>query len=100
VPVLYLLYSVGRYFTFERAFGADHFDPAVRMLPLVRAGIFRFTPNAMYVFGFLLLWIPALWWGSAAGLAAAIFNHAYIWVHYVATERPDLRRLYGPPDAA
>jgi hypothetical protein len=95
LPALYLFYSVKRYFTFRRAFGADHFDPEFRRMPFVRAGIFRFTSNAMYVFGFLLLWVPALWWASAAALVVALFNHLYIWVHYFATERPDIERIYG-----
>ncbi len=99
LPALYLFYSVHRWFGFRRAFGIDHFDPAYRSLPLVRRGIFRWTPNAMYTFGFLLLWAIALWFGSVAALAAALFNHLYVWVHYLATERPDMRRLYGtePP---
>jgi hypothetical protein len=97
VPALYLFYSVKRYFTFRRAFGADHFDPSMRAMPFVRGGIFRFTSNAMYVFGFLLLWVPALWWASAGALVAALFNHLYIWVHYYATERPDIARIYGRP---
>lgn len=80
-----------------RAFGADHFDPSMRSIPFVRGGIFRFTSNAMYVFGFLLLWVPALWWASAGALCAALFNHLYIWVHYYATERPDIVRIYGRP---
>ena len=49
----------------------------------------------MYVFGFLLLWVPGLWWTSAAALLAALFNHFYIWVHYFATELPDIRRMYA-----
>ena len=36
-----------------------------------------------------------LWFASAAGLVAAAFNHLYIWVHYFATERPDMLRIYG-----
>ena len=28
-------------------------------------------------------------------LLAALFHHAYIWVHYVCTELPDMRRVYG-----
>jgi hypothetical protein len=92
LPALYLFYSVKRYFTFRRAFGADHFDPSVRSLPFVRRGIFRFTSNGMYVYGFLLLWVPALWWTSAAVLCVALF--LYIWVHYFATERPDIDRIY------
>jgi hypothetical protein len=94
LPALYLFYSVKRYFTFRRAFGADHFDPSVRTMPFVRGGIFRFTSNGMYVFGFLLLWVPALWWASAGALVAALFNHLYIWVHYYATEQPDIARIY------
>jgi Phospholipid methyltransferase len=78
----------------QRAFGADHFDPSVRSLPFVRRGIFRFTSNGMYVYGFLLLWVPALWWASAAALCVTLFNHLYIWVHYFATERPDIDRIY------
>ena len=95
LPALYLFYSVRRYFSFRRAFGADHFDPSVRDLPFVRKGIFRFSPNSMYVFGFLLLWVPVLWWSSAAALFVALFNHLYIWVHYFATERPDIKRMYA-----
>jgi hypothetical protein len=101
LPALYLFYSVKRYFSFKRAFGADHFDPAYRTMPFERRGIFRFSSNAMYVFGFLLLWVPGLWWNSSAALAVALLNHIYIWVHYFATELPDIRRIYGdtPIDA-
>ena len=28
-------------------------------------------------------------------LAVALFQHAYIWVHYYCTEKPDMRRIYG-----
>jgi len=100
VPALYLFYSVKRYFTFTRALGIDHFEPAWRSAPFVRQGIFRFTRNGMYVYGFLLFWAAALWFGSAAALAAALFNHLYIWVHYYATELPDMARIYGAARAA
>jgi hypothetical protein len=95
IPALYLFYSVKRYFGFKRAFGIDHFDPSYRSMPFVRKGIFRFTSNGMYVFGFLLIWVPGLWWASEAALVAALFNHVYIWLHYYATERPDMRRIYA-----
>ena len=95
IPAIYLFYSVRRYFGFRRAFGFDHFDEDARSWPIVTEGIFRFTGNGMYTFGFLLLWAPALWFASAAGLVAAAFNHLYIWVHYFATERPDMLRIYG-----
>ena len=94
VPATYLFYSVKRYFGFRRALGLDHFDKSYRLLPKVREGIFRITPNGMYTFGFLLIWIPGLWFASTAALFAAMFNHLYIWVHYFATERPDMQRIY------
>lgn len=95
LPALYLFYSVHRYFGFRRAFGIDHFDASYRSMPFVRRGIFRWTSNGMYVFGFLVLWAPALWFASPAALVAALFNHLYIWVHYLSTELPDMRRIYG-----
>jgi hypothetical protein len=72
----------------------------MRSVPFVRGGIFRFTANGMYVFGFFLLWVPGLWWASAAALFVALFNHLYIWVHYFATELPDIRRIYNLPRMA
>ncbi len=100
IPAVYLFYSVKRYFSFDRAFGIDHFDESYRSSSFVRKGIFRFTRNGMYVYGFLLLWVPALWFASLAALAVALFNHLYIWVHYFATERPDMERIYGKAPAA
>ncbi len=91
----YMMFSVKTYFSFERAFGIDHFDASFRDKPLVRQGMFRWSPNAMYVFGFLILWAPAFLFQSTAGLVVAAFSHAYIWVHYFCTERPDMRRIYG-----
>src|SRR5690625_3586668 len=52
VPAVYLFYSVKRYFGFRRAFGIDHFDESYRDMPFVRKGIFRYTSNGMYVYGF------------------------------------------------
>ncbi len=95
IPAVYLFYSVKRYFSFRRAFGIDHFDEGYRSLPFVRKGIFRFTRNGMYIYGFLLLWVPALWYASLAALCVAVFNHVYIWVHYYSTELPDMKRIYG-----
>jgi len=94
-PVAYLMYSVARYFTITRAYGADHFVDAYRAKPLIREGIFRFTSNGMYTFGLMVLYLPALWYASRPALVAAVFGHLYIWVHYFATELPDLRRIYG-----
>ena len=95
IPAVYLFYSVKRYFSFKRALGIDHFDEAYRSMPFVRKGIFRFTRNGMYTYGFLLLWVPALWYASIAALCVALFNHMYIWVHYYSTEFPDIKRIYG-----
>lgn len=95
IPALYLLYSVIRYFGFKRALGIDHFDAGYRSLPFVRKGIFRFTRNGMYVYGFLLVWIPVLWFASLAALGVALFNHLYVWVHYYSTELPDMKQIYG-----
>ncbi len=94
-PSVYLVYCVRRYFGFKRAFGIDHFDASYRETPLVRKGIFTWTPNAMYVFGFFILWVPAFLFQSVAALIVAAFSHAYIWVHYYCTEQPDMRRIYG-----
>ncbi len=63
---------------------------------MIKQGIFKHTNNGMYVFGFFILWVPGLWLGSAAALTAALFNHVYIWVHFYATERPDMKRIYRP----
>lgn len=95
LPALYTFYSVKRYFTATRAFGIDHFDERFRTRPFVRKGIFRFTQNGMYLYGFLILWSAALWFGSLAALIAALFNHLYIWVHFFCTEKPDMQRIYG-----
>ena len=88
------MYSVIRYFGFERAAGADHFDSKYRELPLVKEGIFRFTNNGMYLFAFLLFWVIALAFNSIAALIVAAFSHTYIWIHFYATEKPDMVFLY------
>jgi len=94
----YMMYSIVHYFSFRRAFGIDHFDPAYRTASLVRQGMFRWSPNSMYVFGFCALWIPAFLFQSVAAAVIAAFSHGYIWVHYYATEKPDMARIYGPGD--
>jgi Phospholipid methyltransferase len=95
VPAAYLFYSVRKYFGFRRAFGIDHFDASYRKLPFVREGIFKLSDNAMYTYGFLILYIPGLLLHSKAALLAAIFNHLYIWVHFYCTESPDIKRMYA-----
>jgi hypothetical protein len=95
VPVAYLMYSIVKYFGFKRAMGIDHFDSAYRKSPMVTEGIFKFTGNAMYTFGFFLLWIPGIIWASKAALLSAAFSHLYIWVHYFTIEKPDMKVIYG-----
>lgn len=90
----YAMYSVVRYFGLARAAGADHFDSRYRDMPLVKRGIFRFTSNGMYLYAFWLFWAVAVGFNSAAALAVAAFSHVYIWVHYYATEKPDMAYLY------
>ena len=49
----------------------------------------------MTVYAFLLFWAIAIGFNSAAALVVAAFSHAYIWVHYYATEKPDMDYRYG-----
>lgn len=93
-PAIYTMYSVKKYFGFVRAAGADHFDLKYRDMPLVKKGIFNYSNNSMYVFGFLMFWGLAIAFDSIAALLASAFGHAYIWVHYFATEKPDMKYLY------
>jgi len=95
LPVVYTGWSIGKYFGVARALGGDHFRQAYREMPLVKEGIFKVSSNAMYTFAFLLFWAVALLAGSRAALAAALFQHAYIWVHMYCTEEPDMRVIYG-----
>lgn len=96
---IYAMYSVMRYFGMTRAAGADHFEPRYRHMPLVQGGIFRFTSNGMYLYAFLLFWAIAVGFSSSAALLVAAFSHAYIWVHFYATEKPDMGYLYGDQPA-
>ena len=92
----YLFYSVIRWFGIDRAAGLDHFKPKeAREWKFVNKGIFRFTSNGMYVYGFLFLWVPGLMLESASANLAALFSHIYIWVHYYCTEKPDMKFIYS-----
>ncbi len=95
LPGMYAAYSVIRYFGTFRAAGADHFDIRYRDMPLVNRGVFRFTSNGMYVYAFLLFWAIAVGFNSSAALAVAAFSHMYIWIHFYATEKPDMDFLYS-----
>jgi protein-S-isoprenylcysteine O-methyltransferase Ste14 len=95
VPSLYLVWSVFRYFGLRRAVGIDHFDDGYRSRPFVKQGIYRYTANGMYVYGFLLLWAVALAFASQAALVAALFHHLYVGVQYWTIEAPDRMHIYG-----
>lgn len=95
VPGFYAIYSVKRYFGFMRAAGADHFYQRFRDMPLVARGIFRFSNNGMYLYAFLLFWAVAVSFNSIAALVVAAFSHTYIWVHFFATEKPNMDYLYA-----
>ncbi len=95
LPALYTGWSVLSHFGLLRAAGGDHFRDRYREMPLVAEGAFRLSANAMYSFAFLALWALAFFWASRAALALAIFQHAYIWVHWYCTEQPDLAVLYS-----
>ena len=92
---VYAMYSTMQFFGMARAAGADHFDPQYRNMPFVREGIFRFTSNGMYVYASLMFWAIAIGFNSSAALTVAAFSHAYIWVHFYATEKPDMDYLYS-----
>jgi hypothetical protein len=95
LPFAYTMYSVFHYFGIERAYGIDHFDPSYRDKPFVKQGMFKYTDNAMYKFGFLGLWVIGLAFLSKAALLVAAFSHLYIWVHFYFTELPDIRYIYS-----
>ena len=95
IPAIYLFYSLGKYFGIDKAFGIDHFYPEkFKNVPLVSKGIFKYTSNGMYLYGFLILWIPGILLQSKAAILVALFNHVYIWVHYYFTELPDMKVIY------
>lgn len=94
IPAIYTLYSVRKYFDFIRAAGGDHFDLKYRNLPFVKKGMFKYSKNSMYVFGFLIFWGIAVAFASKAALLSSAFCHVYIWIHYFTTEKPDMDFLY------
>jgi hypothetical protein len=96
IPFAYTMYSVVQYFGIDRAYGEDHFNPSLyKNKTFVKQGMFKYTNNAMYKFGFLIVWVIALGFLSKAALLAAAFNYIYIWVHFYFTELPDIRHIYS-----
>jgi len=95
IPAVYTILSVKRYFGFKRAAGADHFKSEYRSMPLVKDGIFKYTSNGMYLFGFFILWSIALGFNSCSSLLVAAFSHVSIWIHFYATEKPNMNYIYS-----
>ena len=95
IPGAYTMYSVKKYFGFLRAAGADHFDPKYRDLPFEKRGIFKWTPNAMYIFAIGIPFAFATATGSQSMFIVAIYTYISIWLHYFCTEKEDFKVIYG-----
>ena len=95
IPGVYTMYSVKKYFGFLRAAGADHFDPKYRDLPFEKKGIFKWTPNAMYVFAMGIPFGFAVATGSQSMFVVSIYSYISIWLHYFCTEKEDFKVIYG-----
>ena len=95
IPGAYTMYSVKKYFGFLRAAGADHFDPQYRDMPFEKRGIFKWSPNAMYVFAIGMPFAFAVATGSQSMFVVAIYTYISIWLHYFCTEKEDFKVIYG-----
>lgn len=93
-PSLFAIFSAFRYFGARRAFGADHFSDEFHKAPFETRGIYRFTSNGMYLYAFLIFYVPGFWFESWEAGLAALFSHLYIWVHFYCTELPDMEHIY------
>ena len=94
IPGAYTMYSVKKYFGFLRAAGADHFDPKYRDMPFEKRGIFKWSPNAMYVFAIGIPFAFAVATGSKSMFIVAIYTYISIWLHYFCTEKEDFKYIY------
>jgi hypothetical protein len=61
----------------------------------VTRGLFKYVPNVGYAVILTLIYHPALFFDSLPGLLAAVAHHAFVWVNYYCTEKPDMREIYG-----
>ena len=95
VPGAYTMYSVKKYFGFLRAAGADHFDTKYRNMPFEKRGIFKWTPNAMYVFAIGIPFAFATATGSKSMFIVSIYTYISIWLHYFCTEKEDYKIIYS-----
>ena len=94
-PGVYTIYSVKKYFGFLRAAGADHFDKKYGTIPFENRGIFKWSPNAMYVFAIAIPFAFAIATGSQSMFVVAVYTYISIWLHYFCTEKEDFKVIYG-----
>jgi len=94
IPGAYTMYSVKKYFGFLRAAGADHFDSKYKDMPFEKRGIFKWTPNAMYVFAIAIPFSFAIATGSKSMFIVATYTYISIWLHYFCTEKEDFKIIY------
>jgi len=95
IPFIYTVYSVKKYFGFMRAAGIDHFDSNYKDMPFERKGIFKLSPNAMYIFAIPVFFGFAFSSGSQAMFIFATYTVISIWLHYFCTEKEDFKIIYG-----
>lgn len=95
MPAFYTDYSVAKYFAFERLIGGDHFRERYRRMPRVTEGVFKYSSSAIYLFGFMVFWGVAAISNSQAAFGSAFFIYSTIWLHFLCTELPDMKMLYG-----
>ena len=95
IPVIYTIYSIRKYFGFFRATGIGHFDLNYKNIPFEKRGIFKWTPNAMYVFAIGMFFGFAISSGSQAMFIFAVYTYIGVWLHYFCTEKEDFKVIYG-----
>jgi len=95
IPGFYTIYSVKQYFGFIRAAGADHFDLKYKNMPFEKRGIFKWSSNAMYMFGLSIPFAFAISTGSESMFVVSIYSYICIWLHYFCTEKEDFKVIYG-----
>ena len=95
IPGIYTMYSVKKYFGFIRAAGADHFDLKYKNMHFEKRGIFKWSSNAMYMFGLSIPFAFAISTGSESMFVVSVYSYISIWLHYFCTEKEDFKVIYG-----
>jgi hypothetical protein len=95
IPGVYTMYSVKQYFGFIRAAGADHFDLKYKNMSFEKRGIFKWSSNAMYMFGLSIPFAFAISTGAESMFVVSVYSYISIWLHYFCTEKEDFKVIYG-----